>query len=938
MITPWGEALDPDHVLPEYPRPQLVRDSYLNLNGRWEYAFTPVPPGPAEAPAVPSRWDGDIVVPFSPEAPLSGVGRVLQPDEHLWYRRDLTLPDGFTRDRVLLHFGAVDQDCDVLIDGVRVGGHRGGYLPFTVDVTDALADGGPHELAVRVRDVTDTSWRAKGKQTLGGSEGIWYSPQSGIWQSVWVESVPARWVERLVLTPDLATGGLEVTVVDGSGLPGTAEVTVKAEGRELARAEVRTGTPTRIHLGDDVRRWSPEDPFLHDVEVRLGDDVVTSYIGMRSYSMGPDAEGRTRLLLNGEPYLHAGLLDQGYWPDGLYTAPSDEALIHDIQTAKDLGFTMLRKHIKIEPLRWYHHCDRLGMIVWQDMVNGGRPYSKVVIHAPVKVPQFWLSDRWHAALRRADAEGREEFLAELDATVELLRSVPSVAVWVPFNEGWGQFDSVAATERIRALDPTRLVDHASGWYDQGGGDLASRHVYFRRFALSRRDAEEPRAAVLSEFGGYSLRVPGHTWTDAEFGYKSFSDRTAFERAFLRLQHAEVGPAVDDGLAAFVYTQLADVEQETNGLMTYDRRVLKVDADQVRSSNLRLRERHDRAAGVAAARPVWVHEREITGPVSLTLADGRLNPDAVGWTRTPMITTDGVGRGRVGRGRNKRWEYWAVTTPSHIVALVTSDIDYAAVHGIWFLDRATGAVISHDAIGVLGGSVTLPGTLGAGPVRTSTKAVKIAVDEDAGGTRLRARGDRVSFDIYAHRPDGHESLGVVVPWSETLFQYTVKDVARPASGSITVDGVTHVVPDGESWAALDHGRGRWPYDMRWNWGAGSGRTDGRVVGIQVGGRWTDGTGAVENALVVDGRLTKISEELVWEYSTTDWLEPWRVTGTDVDLTFTPFHLKESVIDLKVFAGITHQCFGHWAGRVRDETGAWIRIADVVGWAEDVHNRW
>lgn len=935
MITPWGEALDPDDVLPEYPRPQLVRDSHLSLNGRWEYAVTPVHP---EALAVPSRWDGEIIVPFSPEAPASGVNRVLQPDQHLWYRRGLTLPDGFIRDRVVLHFGAVDQDCDVLIDGARVGGHRGGYLPFSIDITEAVAGGGPHELVVRVRDVTDTSWRSKGKQRLRGSEGIWYSPQSGIWQSVWVESVPARWVRRLVLTPHLVTGEVEVQVIDGSGSPGTAEVTVTAEGRELARAEVPTGSPTRIPLGDEVRRWSPEDPFLHDVEVRLGHDVVTSYVGMRSYAMGPDSKGRTRLLLNGEPYLHAGLLDQGYWPDGLYTAPSDEALIHDIRTAKELGFTMLRKHVKIEPMRWYHHCDRLGMIVWQDLVNGGLPYSTAVIHGPVKVPQLWLSDSWHALLGRADGEGREEYLAEVDATVALLQSVPSLAVWVPFNEGWGQFDSVAVARRIRALDPTRLVDHASGWYDQGGGDLASRHVYFRRYQLSRQDAESPRAAVLSEYGGYSLRVAGHTWSDDEFGYRLFSDRDAFERAYLRLQHTQVGPAVDDGLAAFVYTQLADVEQETNGLMTYDRRVVKVDVDRLRSSNLRLRQRHDRAAGLAPARPLAVPEREITEPVSLTRPDGRLNPAAVGWTRTPLVTTDGVGRGRVGWGRTKRWEYWAVTTPSHIVALVTSDIDYAAVHGLWFLDRATGRTVSHDAIGVLGGSVTMPGTLGAGKVRTSTRAVRIAIDEDAGGTRLRARGDRVSFDIYAHRPEGHECLGVVVPWTETRFQYTVKDVARPATGTITVDGVSHVVPEGESWATLDHGRGRWPYDMRWNWGAGSGRSDGRVIGIQVGGRWTDGTGTVENALLVDGLLTKISEELVWQYSTTDWMAPWRVTGSDLELTFTPFHLRESVIDLKVVAAETHQCFGHWTGRARDETGTWIRITDLVGWAEDVHNRW
>ena len=950
-MTPWGETLDPDAILAgptailaapaailaEHPRPQLVRDSYLNLNGRWDHAFTH-----ATDEERPQVWDGPILVPFSPEAPLSGVGRTLQPDEALWYRRTVTLPEGFVRDRVLLHLGAVDQDAQVWVDGTDVGGHRGGYLPFTLDVTDALADGDEHEVVVRVRDVTDTSYRSRGKQKLEPG-GIWYTAQSGIWQTVWLESVPARWVDRLVLTPDLTTGEVEVTVVPG-GVPagddapdGTAQVVVRADGRELARATVRSGVQTRIALGPDVRRWSPDDPFLHDVEVTLGDDHVTSYVGMRSFGVGPDAHGRTRLLLNGEPYLHAGLLDQGYWPDGLYTPPSDAAMVHDIRTAKDLGFTMLRKHIKVEPLRWYHHCDRIGMLVWQDMVNGGRTYHPVVVTAPVLTP-LRLDDSRYRAFGRQDPEGREEFLAEVDATVELLRSVPCVALWVPFNEGWGQFDAAAVAARVTALDPTRPVDHASGWHDQGAGDVVSRHVYFRPYRLSRADAADPRAAVLSEYGGYSYRVPGHTWSDKEFGYRRFRDRDAFERAYLRLQHEQVGPAVDDGLAAFVHTQLADVEEETNGLMTYDRRVLKVDADAVRTSNLRLRARHDAAAGVAPARPVRVTEREITAPVSLTLPDGRLNPDAVGWTRTPLVTTDGIGRGPRGLGRNKRWEYWAVTTPTHVVALVTSAIDYAAVHGIWVLDRRTGTAVSHDAIGALTGSVRLPGTLGRGKVRTSTRQVRIAIDEVPGGTRLRAVGPRVRVDVVAHRPDGHESLGVVVPWSDTLFQYTVKDVARPATGTVRVDGITSDVPAGESWATLDHGRGRWPYDVRWNWGAGSGVTDGRVVGLQVGGRWTDGTGSVENALVVDGRLTKISEELVWDYDPDDWHAPWRVTGTDVELTLTPFHLKQSATDLKVFASRTSQSFGHWSGRVRDETGTWVQVRDVVGWAEDVHNRW
>ncbi|MCC2323459.1 DUF2804 family protein [Cellulomonas xiejunii] len=927
MITPWGDALDVDAPLPEHPRPQLVRDSYVTLNGRWDHAFTS-----ADAPA-PDRWGGPIVVPFSPEAPLSGVGRTLQPDEALWYRRTVTLPAGFVRDRVLLHLGAVDQDAQVSVDGSDVGGHRGGYLPFTLDVTDALV-GDEHEVVVRVRDVTDTSYRSRGKQKLAPG-GIWYTAQSGIWQTVWLESVPALWVDRLVLTPHLAEREVEVTVVAGGGA-GEAEVVVSADGREVVRRTVPTDVPTRLPMGD-VRPWSPDDPYLYDVEVRLGDDRVISYVGMRSFGVGPDAHGRTRLLLNGEPYLHAGLLDQGYWPDGLYTPPSDEAMVHDIRTAKDLGFTMLRKHIKIEPLRWYHHCDRLGMLVWQDMVNGGRTYHPAVVTAPVVTP-LRLDDSRYRVFARQDVEGREEFLAEADATVELLRSVPSVAVWVPFNEGWGQFDAAAVAARVTALDPTRPVDHASGWHDQGAGDLVSRHVYFRPYRLSRTDAADARAAVLSEYGGYSHRVAGHTWSEQEFGYRRYRDRGAFERAFLRLQHAQVGPAVDDGLAAFVYTQLADVEEETNGLQTYDRRIVKLDADAVRTSNRRLRARHDAAAGVRAAAPLAVTEREITAPVSLTLPDGRLNPDAVGWTRTPLVTTDGIGRGARGLGRNKRWEYWAVTTPTHVVALVVSAIDYAAVHGIWVLDRTTRQAVAHDAIGVLTGSATLPGTLGGGKVRASTRAVKIAIDEVPGGTRLRARGERVRVDVVAHRPDGHESLGVVVPWTDTLFQYTVKDVARPATGTVWVDGVASDVPAGESWATLDHGRGRWPYDVRWNWGAGSGRTDGRVIGLQVGGQWTDGTGSVENSLVVDGRLTKISEELVWEYDRDDWLAPWHVTGTDVELTLTPFHLKQSVTDLTVFAARTSQCFGHWEGRVRDSTGTWVPVRDVVGWAEDVHNRW
>lgn len=582
LMTRWGRSLNPGAVLPEYPRPQLVRDSYLSLNGHWEYAITE-----AGEKALPGSWDGEILVPFSPEAPLSGVGRVLQPDEALWYRREVRLPEGFVRERVLLHFGAVDQDCEVFVDGVRVGEHRGGYLPFSIEVTAALSSARSHELVVRVRDVTDTSYRSRGKQTLRPG-GIWYTPQSGIWQSVWLESVPGRWVANLVLTPHLEARELEVTVVEGSGDGGRAEVVVLAEGRELIRREVEAGRPARLPLGEDVRPWSPEDPFLYDVEVRLGEDAVTSYAGMRSFGMARGEDGRQRLLLNGEPYLHAGLLDQGYWPDGLYTAPSDEAMVYDIRIAKELGFTVLRKHIKIEPLRWYHHCDRLGMIVWQDMVNGGRAYRRPLIYGPNFVP-VRLDDRRYRLFGRQDEAGRREFLEELDATVELLRSVTSLAMWVPFNEGWGQFGAKSAAERVRRLDPTRLIDHASGWYDQGAGDLSSRHVYFRGYGAVMPRRAGTRAAALTEYSGYSYRVPGHTWSEREFGYRKFADRQAFTEAFLRLQDEDVGGLVERGLAAFVYTQLADVEQETNGLMTYDREVLKVDPETVRAVHERLRD-------------------------------------------------------------------------------------------------------------------------------------------------------------------------------------------------------------------------------------------------------------------------------------------------------------------------------------------------------------
>jgi hypothetical protein len=360
-------------------------------------------------------------------------------------------------------------------------------------------------------------------------------------------------------------------------------VRVLADGVDVATALVDAGAPTRIPLVD-VRPWTPEDPFLHDVEVTIGEDHVRSYVGLRSFGIGPDADGVPRLLLNGEPYLHVGVLDQGYWSDGMLTAPSDDAMVHDIAAMKRLGFTMLRKHLKVEPLRWYAHCDRLGMLVWQDLVNGGERYRTPTMTWPGRFPlrHVRLRDHRYGWFGRTDAAGRTEFRDELRRTVEHLRNVTSLAVWVPFNEGWGQFDAVAVASELAALDPTRSIDHASGWHDQGGGDLRSLHVYKHRFRVPWRRRGDRRALVLSEYGGYDLVVDGHTFSDDDFGYRHFDDTESLGAAFLRL-HEGLAATVRRGLSATVYTQLSDVEDELNGLLTYDREVQKLPDTLVREA-------------------------------------------------------------------------------------------------------------------------------------------------------------------------------------------------------------------------------------------------------------------------------------------------------------------------------------------------------------------
>lgn len=923
LMTPWGETLDRNAVLQEYPRPQLVRDSYLNLNGPWDYAVVPV-----THTSRPS-FDATILVPFAPEAPLSGVDHVLQPDEFGWYRRTFRLPEGFVKDRVLLHFGAVDQDCHVWIDGSPAGEHTGGVLPFTLDITEFLHRD-EHEIVVRVRDVTDTSYRSRGKQSLHPG-GIWYTPSSGIWQTVWIESVACQHIRKVEYVPLLDSNEVEVTV--HASQPGQAQVMITATGNQIATERIATETPTRIHI-PDAHHWSPEDPFLYDVEVTLDTDRVTSYFGMREVRVHRDPQGHMRVFLNGEPILIKGLLDQGYWPDGLLTAPSDEALSYDVALAKSLGFNTLRKHIKVEPLRWYHHCDRIGMLVWQDMVNGGTHQSRIVREGP-NVAAMKRDDHHYTPFGRSDEEGRKEFLDELTGTVELLQAVPSIIVWVPFNEGWGQFDALAATSRIRELDPTRLVDHASGWYDQGGGDFTSQHVYLRSYEPSEEDCTGSRALALTEYGGYSHRVPGHVAAKKEYGYRRFANLGKFELAYQKLHRTEIAAAIERGLSALIYTQLSDVEEETNGLVTYDRRIVKLDEARSLGIMSTLDEAFRRSLG-EQPRPPRIAEREITEPVNLTMPNGRLNAAAVGWSRTPLIRTDGIG-GLRRFGRNKRWEHWGITTDSHVLGMTISHLDYAGVLGFYMYDRNTGQEWVTDAVVPLGGQVELPGTIGEGRSYAKTKKLFLRFDEVPSGTRLRGTAGEVSFDIVAHLDEQRDLLGVVVPWNDKTFQYTVKDVGRRATGTIWIGEKAHDVSGAEAFATLDHGRGRWPYNIRWNWAVGAGYVDDQLITLQLGGKWTDATGSTENAVVVGPRLHKISEELLWDYDTTDFMRPWRVTGTGIDLLFTPFHVRVAAMNLGVLSSDTHQAFGTWSGTVTVDEQR-ICVDGLTGWAEDVHNRW
>lgn len=569
LLSRWARDVSPDKVHPEYPRPQMVRPKWQNLNGLWDYALV------AKSAPTPTQFDGKILVPFPIESALSGVGKRVSAEQSLWYRRTFDVPADWRTDgqRVRLHFGAVDWRATVFVNGQQVGEHQGGFDPFSFDVTPALKADGPNELVVAVIDPTSDGFQPRGKQ-VRDPKGIWYTPSTGIWQTVWMEPVPASHLVALHIVPDVDQRQVRVqaivagdppAVVDGEVFEATAWDGQTKVGGQAGAAPWMTFTI------ENPKLWSPDSPFLYRLKVRFGTDTVESYFAFRKLSLGKDDKGITRLMLNDKFLFQLGTLDQGFWPDGLYTAPTDAALRYDLEVTKRLGFNLVRKHVKVEPARWYYHADRLGLLVWQDMPSGD------------------------AHIRRngddlvRSRESAENFDREWSAIIASLRNFPCIVMWVPFNEGWGQFETARVANLTRKLDPTRWINSASGWVDRGVGDVLDLHIYPGPVPSQGASKEAGnRALVLGEFGGLGLPVRGHTLRDDKnWGYRSFESPEALTDAYVTLL-TKLHPLIaSPGYSAAIYTQTTDVETEVNGLMTYDRQVLKMDEGRATAAAKRL---------------------------------------------------------------------------------------------------------------------------------------------------------------------------------------------------------------------------------------------------------------------------------------------------------------------------------------------------------------
>lgn len=578
LMSRWGKTVTADNVLPEYPRPNLVRDSFINLNGEWEYCIN--------EEKTTNRYDGKILVPFSPETELSGVKKIVMPKNYLHYKKTFTIPENFNKGRVLLHFGAVDQECTVVLNGNVLGEHIGGYTAFHFDITNYLVKG-ENVLTLCVKDMTEEAPHARGKQKLvkkGKYGSLFYTPQSGIWKTVWMESVAEDYIEKIKITPLLDDKAVCLHIK--TNVSGTAKVQVLEQGKIVKEETVATNKDVNVVL-DQVHVWTPDDPYLYDLKVVFGEDEVQSYFGMRKFHVGKDSKGILRFFMNNKPFFFNGILDQGYWPESLLTNPTDEALKYDIIKLKELGFNTIRKHIKVEPDRFYYHCDKIGMIVWQDMPNGGGDYNMIFVTYLTNAFDWFargVRDNLYGMFKRQDKEGRAQYYRDLEAMIEQLYNHPSIAVWVPFNEGWGQFDARRATALIRSLDKTRFVNEACGWFDQQGGDMYSIHNYKPGLTVK---PQEDRVVALTEFGGYSFAMKGHLACEKEFGYQSYNSKEELTTNYKRLWEDEIYPNLEHGLSSTIYTQTSDIEEEINGIFTYDRDEVKFIENEVKEINKKL---------------------------------------------------------------------------------------------------------------------------------------------------------------------------------------------------------------------------------------------------------------------------------------------------------------------------------------------------------------
>ncbi len=573
LMTRWAKDVSPESALPEYPRPQMVRPSWENLNGLWDYAVT------ASEGEKPQAWEGKILVPYCIESPLSGVGKRVSPDQRLWYRREFSAKKPTDGGRLLLHFGAVDWKATVHVNGKLVGEHKGGYDPFTFDISPALQDG-TNELTVAVWDPTDAGYQPRGKQVLE-PKGIWYTPVTGIWQTAWLESVPATYVRSLKIVPDVDASAVSVTVFGSN--EADVRITAADGGTIVGKASGRTGYAISVPIANP-KLWSPDSPHLYDLKIELVQngsvtDTVESYAGLRKIEVAKDENGVNRMMLNGKPLFQYGPLDQGWWPDGLYTAATDEALKYDVEITKAFGFNMTRKHVKIEPERWYYWCDKLGLLVWQDMPSGDDPGRKK------EERLVWIRE-WNVEgpdLVRA-ADSAQQYNVELEQLVADFGNHPSIVVWVPFNERWGQFETERVVESVRRLDTSRLVNSASGGNYLGVGDVLDVHQYPDPLFPG---TDPYQAVVCGEFGGLGLPLEGHTLLDkGNWGYRSYENQEALTAAYLE-KIEMLKPMIKNGLAAAIYTQITDVEIEVNGLLTYDREVQKMDPKVIGKANAEL---------------------------------------------------------------------------------------------------------------------------------------------------------------------------------------------------------------------------------------------------------------------------------------------------------------------------------------------------------------